>query len=225
MKDSSTLRGSPRRFHTLAACSGHLREWQLITRQLWWSVEPDFSDRFPVAGIARPSLWMFLTGRLIDGMAFGEQALVNTAVTLIRGDVANAAVAVLMVVPTHEGQHPITGRIQVSKALIGIARSILAGAKDRLGVGIVVTDSGTAVGGPDTQVVEGHHEGCALLWTAVVGMQHPWRTDAALRQDPSWLHLASVPVNNGLRRMQTFGWRVRTAFLRGLDWDPGSSPH
>ena len=59
---------------------------------------------------------------------------------LRRGDVADAAVTVLVVVPVHEIGRPLPRRGEIGKARGGEVRAVLGGAEQRLGIGIIVAD-------------------------------------------------------------------------------------
>ncbi len=65
-----------------------------------------------------------------------QDGAVMTVVTLCRTDVADPAVAVVVVVPTHEASGPGACRIEIDEAFGGELRSVLGRAEQRLGVGV-----------------------------------------------------------------------------------------
>jgi len=71
-----------------------------------------------------------------------EDGVIVTAVTLSRGDVADASVSVLIVVPRHEFSCPGVGSVEIVEALRRELGAVLGGAEQRLGVGVVVTHAG-----------------------------------------------------------------------------------
>ena len=72
-------------------------------------------------------------------------------------------VLVLRVVPAREGQHPFSGLVDRRKAVDGVVRPILAGAKQRFCVGIVVAHPGSAERGCDTQAAQGNRPFQAVI--------------------------------------------------------------
>jgi hypothetical protein len=81
---------------------------------------------------------MALSGLFVHRLTVGEDSAVLASMALGWGYEADTAVTVLVVVALHELLHPDAGRLQAGKALGGIGRTILAGAKQRLGIGIIV---------------------------------------------------------------------------------------
>jgi hypothetical protein len=71
--------------------------------------------------------------------------------TLRRGDMADAAVAVCMVVPLHEARAPVSGGLQIGKPLDRELRPILRCAEQRLGEGVVIADAWAGIGWLDTK--------------------------------------------------------------------------
>src|SRR5271166_4220646 len=76
-------------------------------------VEGHHGDRRPVAGLSTPAPRVALPRPLIDRMAGGEQGAILASMTLPRGNVADAAVPVLVVVPVHEARGPLPGGAEV----------------------------------------------------------------------------------------------------------------
>jgi hypothetical protein len=72
-------------------------------------------------------------------MASRQQSPILAGMALRRGDVADAAVPMLMVVPVHEARSPLLGSVQISEPFERELRPILRDAEQRLGEGIVVT--------------------------------------------------------------------------------------
>ena len=79
-------------------------------------------------------------------MAGLEDRVIGTGVTLVGADVANAAVPVVDVVPTYEVGGPGPCGFQAFEAAGRKLRAVLRGAKERLGVGVVVADPRPRVG-------------------------------------------------------------------------------
>jgi hypothetical protein len=61
-------------------------------------IEGDDANRCPVAGRPTPALRVALPGVLVDRVAGGEHRTILPGMTLCRGDIADAAMAVFMVV-------------------------------------------------------------------------------------------------------------------------------
>ena len=120
--------------------------------------------------------------------------MIVPCVTLGRTDVTNAAVAMIKVVPAHEAGRPGAGLIEIGKALGGKLGPILGGTKQRLGVGVVVTDARPGVRGFDAQPFEHRQYRRGLERGAVVAVQ-------------DWL---------GPHRSNTFGQRRAAHQMRGM---------
>ncbi len=71
-----------------------------------------------------------------------QDAAIIARMPLRRRDVADAAVAMLVVVPTHEVRRPLTRVSQISEAVIGELRSVLRRAEQALHEGVVVAVDG-----------------------------------------------------------------------------------
>src|SRR5215216_2675330 len=99
-------------------------------------VEGDGADRGPVAGRPAPAARMALAHLLVQGMAGGEDGAVLAGMALRRGDIADAAVPVLVVVPVHEGGCPPACLGEVGKTRGGEVGAVLGRAEQRLGIGI-----------------------------------------------------------------------------------------
>lgn len=66
-------------------------------------------------------------------------------VALRRGDEAQRAVTVLMVVPVHEARRPLARHVEVGEAANGEAGTVFGGAELRFDEGVVVADAGARV--------------------------------------------------------------------------------
>src|SRR4051812_23442621 len=69
-------------------------------------VESDGANRGPVAGRPAPAARIGLACLLVQRVARGQDGPVSAGMALGRGDVADAAVPVLVVVPAHERRRP-----------------------------------------------------------------------------------------------------------------------
>lgn len=95
------------------------------------------------ADLGLAPIWRSVTalpGLDVEVVACGQNGLVMASMTLLRVDIANAAVAVIDVVPTHEFSRPGFGLIQAGEAFGGKLGAVLGGAEQRFGVGVVVAD-------------------------------------------------------------------------------------
>lgn len=79
-----------------------------------------------------------MAGALVDDVTCGEDGGVKTRVSLVGGDEADAAMAVDVVVPSHESLDPDLSLPETSEGPIGEGRAVLEGAEERLGESIVV---------------------------------------------------------------------------------------
>ena len=114
---------------------------------------------------------MTLTSLFVHPLALGEDVGVRSLMALDRGDEANPAVAVLVVVTGYERLPPGTGLLQASKAPGGIGRVVLAGPEQCLGIGVIIAGARAAIGGADPQPLQGLQQGLPFPGTAVVGRQ------------------------------------------------------
>ena len=103
-------------------------------------IEGDYAYVRPVACLARPARRVALPGLGVERMPSRQDGLVITGVTLLRADVADAAVAMIDVVPTHEFSRPGPGLVQAGEALGRELGPVFGGAEQRLGIGVVVAD-------------------------------------------------------------------------------------
>jgi len=101
-----------------------------------FGVEGHLTDRRPVSRGARPARWVALTGLDVKRVSSGQDGVILAAMALPRGDLADAAVAVLVVVPAHEFGCPGAGGFEVGEALGWELGAVLGGAEQRLGVGV-----------------------------------------------------------------------------------------
>ena len=79
-------------------------------------IEGDDANRCPVAGRPTPALRVALPGVLVDHVASSEHAAILPGMTLRRGDVADAAMTMLIVVPLHKPNRPLSRDVKVSEA-------------------------------------------------------------------------------------------------------------
>jgi hypothetical protein len=66
-------------------------------------------------GSNHSSLWVAFSLLLVERMTSHQHAAILTGMTLSRRDIANAAVAMLVVVPAHEARHPLPGGVQLGE--------------------------------------------------------------------------------------------------------------
>ena len=90
---------------------------------------------------------------------------------LRRGDIADAAVAVFVIVPLDEAPGPLPGRIQIGKSLEREFWPILGGAKQCFSERIVIADPRTRVGRCDAQPMQHRQHGGGLQSGTIVTMQ------------------------------------------------------
>ena len=76
-------------------------------------------------------------------MAGSENGLILASLALGRTDVTNTAVPMLDVIPTHEAERPGAGIAEFGKAFGRKLGAVFGGAKQRLGVSIVITNPGS----------------------------------------------------------------------------------
>src|SRR5271165_3934813 len=80
-------------------------------------IKGDDANRCPVPRRTTPALRVASPCVLVDGVAGGEHAAILSGLTLRRGDVADAAVPVFVVVPLHEARRPLPRGFQIGEAL------------------------------------------------------------------------------------------------------------
>jgi hypothetical protein len=101
-----------------------------------------------------PALRIALSCVLVDRVAGGEQGAILPGMSLCRGDIADAAVPVFVVVPLHEALRPLPGSVQISKSLDRELRLIFRCAEQRLGEGVVIADARARLGWLDAEPVQ-----------------------------------------------------------------------
>ena len=104
-------------------------------------IECDRADWRPVARPTGPARRMSLAGPQIRLMPCSQDRPVLQRVSLRRGDVADAAVAVLEVVPTHEVASPEAGIVKGGEAARREFGAVLGRLEERLDEGVVVGDA------------------------------------------------------------------------------------
>lgn len=75
---------------------------------------------------------VFMTGLLVEHMTLGQHLMILATMTLRRGHEADAAVAVLMVVPADKVAYPAACCVQICKAILRSLRAVFQGSKQRL---------------------------------------------------------------------------------------------
>src|SRR3954452_5110174 len=76
-------------------------------------VEGHERDRRPIAGRSAPAPGIALACVLIQRVARGEQGPILAEMALGRGDVADAAMPMLVIVPAHEAHRPLSRCLEV----------------------------------------------------------------------------------------------------------------
>src|SRR5271166_3393655 len=109
---------------------------------------------------------------LVARVAGGEHGAILPGMTLRRGDVADAAVAVLLIIPMYEARRPLSGGVQVDEPLERELRPILRCAEQCLGESIVITNARTRVGWLDAEPMQHGQNRRCLQGCAVVAVQH-----------------------------------------------------
>ena len=97
-----------------------------------FGIEAHHVDEQSVSGSARPARWVALLGLKVQRVPCRQDGLILAGVTLLRADVADAAVTVINVVPAHEFSGPGAGCVQRFKALHRELRAVLGRAEQRL---------------------------------------------------------------------------------------------
>jgi len=109
-------------------------------------IEHDDVDGLPVPPVARPAPRVALARVLVQLMQRQQDLPVCPGVALGRRHVADATVAVLLVVPTHEASHQLAGLLQVGQASLREFRPVLGRSQQALHEGVVVAHPRTRVG-------------------------------------------------------------------------------
>ena len=109
---------------------------------LCWLVDPHFFGLAPAASGSAPASWMGLAGLLVDICSLLANCRSGTAVTLVRRDEFDAAVAVLVVVPIHKRPHPLARLIIACKWPAWVVGPVLDRAEQGFREGIVVRNPG-----------------------------------------------------------------------------------
>ena len=105
-------------------------------------IERDNAGRRPVTRGPTPASRVAFPRTLIDRVAGFEQMAIPAGMTLCRGNIADAAVPVLMVVPLHELHCPLSGSHQIGEPLEGELGTIFRSSEQRLGEGVVIATRG-----------------------------------------------------------------------------------
>src|SRR6056297_1887605 len=115
---------------------------------------------------------MALSCLLVDGVTPRQNGYILSSVSLMRRDVVDASMFVLMVVPGNKGQHPVPRYLKAGKAALGEVRDVLAGPEQRFNEGVVVADPWPAERGGDAELAQHHLDRLTLDHAAVVAMQN-----------------------------------------------------
>ena len=100
-----------------------------------------------------------------DGVVFARMALSG-------GNIADATVAMLAIVPTHKVMAPGARRFQIGKAMRREFRAVFGNLEQRFNEGVIVRHSRTRIRRLDAQPVEHGQHGGGLEGAAVVAMKH-----------------------------------------------------
>lgn len=92
-------------------------------------VQPDGLDGIPVADWTGPAAWVPPTRFFVKDCALREDGRIQALVALVWGDESDRAMAMLMVVPLHEGADPEAGVLEAFEAVRRIVWPVLAGAE------------------------------------------------------------------------------------------------
>src|ERR1700733_11332974 len=125
-----------------------------------------------MAGSTAPSLWICIASPSIEFVAATENIALPAAVTLIRCDIADGAVAMLEVVPRDEALDPTLRRGNAGKGRTWVGRSVLQRAEQSLGVWIIVRDVGATERGDYSQPLQCGDHRAGAHGLAVIRVQH-----------------------------------------------------
>ena len=95
-------------------------------------------------------------------MTIGQNRFVVPSMTLCRGDEADTAVAMLVVVPLDEVVDPDTGGAQAGKAAYWPLRAVLQRPEQGFRIGVVVAHPGSAPRRGDAQLIQLGQQGRRL---------------------------------------------------------------
>jgi len=129
-------------------------------------------DRGPVARVTRPAFRPRLFGSLIEPLSGRQDGAIFATVPLPRCDIADAAVAMFLVVPLHEAVDPFTCRFQAREWLAWIGRRVLQRPKQTLRKRVVITHRRPTERRHDAKSLQSRQHGRALHRAAVVRVQH-----------------------------------------------------
>ena len=143
-------------------------------------IKRDDANRCPVAGLPAPALRVACACILVERVAGGEHAAIQSGMTLRRGDVADAAMAVFVVIPLHEARRPLPCGVQIGEPLeretpgryFAVRNSASAKALSSLTRG---REFGRKL---DAEPVQHGQHGCCFQSGAVIAVQH--------RTHPTW---------------------------------------
>jgi hypothetical protein len=90
----------------------------------------------PVAGLPAPASWIAVPHGLVERVTFSKHGTVLPGMALCGGDIADATVPVLMVVPVSKAHGPFPGGLQIGKSTGGEVGPVFGRAEQGLGKGI-----------------------------------------------------------------------------------------
>src|SRR5210317_1384356 len=90
---------------------------------LW--IESYYFNRFPVASLSGPAVWVLLSRLIVDLFSFVQDCLFPSIVPIIRCHKADLAVKVICVVPFHKAINPALCLLLAGKRLRRVSRPIL----------------------------------------------------------------------------------------------------
>ena len=130
------------------------------------------ANRLPVSCLVLDPAPGFLgAAGLVELFALGQEEDVLAGVFLLRGDEAQGAVAMVVVVPLDELVGPLPGFPHIGEAPGRQGGVVFSGSEEGLGVGVVVADARARVRGGDAQLIHQREDGSGLQGTSVVPVQ------------------------------------------------------
>lgn len=145
---------------------------RVADHRITFGIERDDGDRIPVASVPCPASWVSGSGMLVELMASLQDRVILAGMSLRRTDVADGAVAVIVVVPTDERPRPLAGMLEVCEALHRELGPVLRRAEQSLDEGVVVADARSGVGDPQPEPIHHRQDGGRVERRAVVPVQH-----------------------------------------------------
>ena len=135
-------------------------------------IERGDGDWSPVPGVPCPAPRAFSSCLLVERMANLQHVAVLSSMSLCRADIADATVAMIVVVPVHDRACPLAGVLQIREALRRELRQVLGGAEHRCHGRVVVADAWAGVRGPQSQPTHHGQHRCRLERRTVFAVQY-----------------------------------------------------